>query len=93
MNEEVVIFSGTVRPTVTPETFLQSSITIYLSGTPGLSDNPDLLNLYHIKKNTSLLLSIVVQLLYVSSIYMKGNTQGLFGSDPLEDNIQFTHHV
>ena len=51
MNEEVVIFSGTVRPTVTPETFLQSSITIYFSGTPGLSDNPDLLKFYYIKKH------------------------------------------
>ena len=48
---DFIIFSGTVRPTETPETFLKSSITVYLSRTPGLSLNPDLLNFYYIKKN------------------------------------------
>ena len=45
------------------------------------------------EKNTSELLSIVVQLLNISSIYLKGNTQGLFASAPLEVNVQFMLHV
>ena len=39
------------------------------------------------KKSTSALLSTVVQLLNVPSIYRKGNTQGLLGSAPLEVDI------
>ena len=42
--------------------------------------------IYTIKKSTSAS-PIVVQLLNVPSIYLKGNTQGLLGSAPLEVDI------
>ena len=75
-----IIFCRTARPTVTPETTYVNTILIYCSGTQGL--NVCWLIPFQIletNKHTAWSAN-PVQLLNVLPRYMKGNTQGLFGS-------------